>query len=457
MNALRSERGAILVQVAVAMLALVAFSALTVDYGVMWSSRRQAQNSADAGALAGAMALAYDDPADFARARLTASGAGHLNKVFGLQPNIDPNSDVSFPACPPGSPGLPDTCVRVNVYRNSIKDALPTFFAPLFGLMTQGTQATATAQIGTGNASDCLKPWAVADKWAEHVKVVSENGPNTTWGASDTWTTDMTFDKYLANGQGGIDPSIAAQGFVPDEYRAPGTNGSTDPGTGFAPFLSDGVTPSSDYGQVLALKLGSGQTGDRISAGWFKALDMPCVGPDCPQNSGANKFEYNIRGCSGVNLGVGDTIPVETGNMAGATGHGTYQSTGQDPLALVERDPNAYWDPQTGITSSCVTNNSCPGGTAYSMSPRIVPVPLFDVDAYLAANPTGSGGVVTITNIFGFFIITPQNAEDLGFDIGNGNTNDTVYGVMVTIPGLTTGSSTIPVQSAFLRQVILVR
>ena len=51
-----SERGAILVQVALALLALVAFTMFVVDYGVFWVGRRQAQNAADASALAGALA-----------------------------------------------------------------------------------------------------------------------------------------------------------------------------------------------------------------------------------------------------------------------------------------------------------------------------------------------------------------------------------------------------------------
>ena len=44
------DRGAILVHVAFALLALMAFASFTVDFGVMWASRRQAQNAADAGA-----------------------------------------------------------------------------------------------------------------------------------------------------------------------------------------------------------------------------------------------------------------------------------------------------------------------------------------------------------------------------------------------------------------------
>ena len=49
-----SERGSILVQVGVAIIVLIAFTAFVADYGLMWVARRQAQNAADAGALAGA-------------------------------------------------------------------------------------------------------------------------------------------------------------------------------------------------------------------------------------------------------------------------------------------------------------------------------------------------------------------------------------------------------------------
>ncbi len=59
-----SERGSILVQVGVAIIVLIAFTAFVADYGLMWVSRRQAQNAADAGALAGAIALGFDDFAD---------------------------------------------------------------------------------------------------------------------------------------------------------------------------------------------------------------------------------------------------------------------------------------------------------------------------------------------------------------------------------------------------------
>jgi hypothetical protein len=53
MSRITNERGAVLLQVTVALLALLALSGFVFDYGVMWVSRGQAQTSADAGALAG--------------------------------------------------------------------------------------------------------------------------------------------------------------------------------------------------------------------------------------------------------------------------------------------------------------------------------------------------------------------------------------------------------------------
>ena len=160
------ERGAVLVHTAIAMLTLMAFSALVIDYGAFWVSRGQAQNSADAAALAGAVSLAFDDPDDVPRAQSAAAATGTANWVWGAAPSILPATDVQLVTCPPGAPGLPDTCIRANVYRSVARsNALPTYFAQIMGITTQDVRATATAQMLTGNATDCLKPWAVAEHW----------------------------------------------------------------------------------------------------------------------------------------------------------------------------------------------------------------------------------------------------------------------------------------------------
>ena len=92
---LRHERGAVLVHVTVAIIGLLAFSALVVDYGVMWTARRQAQNAADAAALAGAISMTFTKPGDFDAARAMARSIGRQNAVFGIAPNITQGSGDS--------------------------------------------------------------------------------------------------------------------------------------------------------------------------------------------------------------------------------------------------------------------------------------------------------------------------------------------------------------------------
>ena len=80
----RGERGAVLVNAAIAMIGLISFSALVVDYGILWSARRQAQNAADAGAMAAAVSLGlrgfrqsarWPEPRRSTRRAPTSSGA----------------------------------------------------------------------------------------------------------------------------------------------------------------------------------------------------------------------------------------------------------------------------------------------------------------------------------------------------------------------------------------------
>src|SRR5262245_56166235 len=102
-NRVDDERGAVLIQVAVSLLALLALSSFVFDYGVMWASRGQAQTAADAGALSGALSLAFDSPTDQEGARARAIAVTARNRVWGQAPNVI-DSDVTFPACPPGAP-----------------------------------------------------------------------------------------------------------------------------------------------------------------------------------------------------------------------------------------------------------------------------------------------------------------------------------------------------------------
>ncbi len=120
----KSEQGAILIYVAVAILVLVGVTMWVVDYGVLLLARNQAQNSADAGALGGAIAMAYDDYADrtdTGAAKLSAHALALANDVIAEDPIVDITTDVYFyPDDPPKFPATcaDDSCIRVDVYRN---------------------------------------------------------------------------------------------------------------------------------------------------------------------------------------------------------------------------------------------------------------------------------------------------------------------------------------------------
>lgn len=420
------ERGAVLVHAALAMLALMAFNALVIDYGALWLSRSQAQNSADAAALAGALSLAFDDPDDIPRAQGAAAAAGVTNLVLGDPPSIIPATDVTLIPCPVGAPGLPDTCIRAEVFRSAARgNALPTFFAQIMGINSQDMRATATAQVTTGNAAECMKPWAVGDKWDENWE---DGAPN-----AGPWTTDSDFDKYEKVGNQYLpDPSVT----TPDVYIAPTAN---DPGTGFTPFDADG-NPTSDYGMPLTLKVGSAQDG--LSAGWFQALDLP--NPDGSSGSGATSYRNSIKNCNASVFAIGDTIPVETGNMIGPTGQGV-DGGGPGGLGLTQKDPGATWNNTTKSVEGSCAPGICADGLWYARSPRIVPVPLFSMDAFFAGSPNGKT-TITITNIMGFFI------EGM---CGPGNRD--VCGRLVAIPALTKGGGSVDETASFLRKVLLVR
>jgi Flp pilus assembly protein TadG len=399
------SRGAVLVHVAVALLMLTALSAFAIDFGLFWLSRAQAQNAADSGAMAGAIGLAYDsatDKTDSGPAKQSALTAALKNLVWGAAPAVNVTTDITFPACPDGSP----SCVRVDVYRDGAHgNALPMFAGSLVGLTSQGIRATATAEAMAGNATSCLKPWALIDRWQEF------------WPAPGPWTVNSTFDKYKNNGT--LDPKITR----PDVYTAP-TGNST--GSGFAPLDSSGnYTP--DYGMQLTLKTGAANL---FNAGSFQALDLKCPGGAC--------YEDAIKTCVGTTELIGGKVTLETGNITGKTKQGTYT----DSDSLCKQDPSAHWDPSL--------NNGHGGvaGSKFGVSPRLVAIPLISPDD-LALAKNGKATDVPIKNIMGMFIECPPIVNP---------PSDTVIGRLALIPGeKASGGGNVGAPSSFLKVIALVR
>ena len=155
--------------------------AFVVDHGVLMVARGQAQNSADAAALAGAVSRAFDEPTDAAPASdgMTVQSINAMvdRHIIGGDAGTVTGRTWSW-ACPAVSP-WPGRCVRVNVFRNGEEGSplLPMFFGQAVGLQSQGTRATATAIAAHANGSKCLKPWIIPDMWEEHTAPTDEFNP----------------------------------------------------------------------------------------------------------------------------------------------------------------------------------------------------------------------------------------------------------------------------------------
>jgi hypothetical protein len=406
----RSERGAVLIMVVVAMVALFAFGAFVIDYGVMWVSKAQAQTAADAAALTGVIALSFESATN-AVAQNKAVAVAQANPIWGTPPNVAAG-DIYIEACPPTLAWGPATCVRAEVFRNQGRSPLPTMFAPLVGVTTQGVRATATARSVAANAANCLRPWVVADKWAE----------STPGG----WTQHSMFQPPA------------------DVYTPPSASG---PGTGFSNKDANGNPV--DAGLQMTLKLahsGPPATPGTLTAGWSMAVDLP--------NANNPNYANNISGCTTATVGIAPpseqclTADTSRGCLDVFTGAqtGPVANPNGDLAQLIATDSGAYWSGGAVVGSNA------------AMSPRIVPVAVFDPALYISRGYNGTNGIIKLVNILGFFIEGKCSGtfyHEPYLDCSNNN-ND-IVGRLVSYPGLVSATAGTVAGAAFGQVVVLVR
>ena len=477
----KRERGAIIIHVAFALLALLGFSAFVVDMGVMWVSRGQAQNAADAGALAGAVGLMRDGGSSTEAAKSAlqwtngnaifgaANSAANVRVTFsGASGTCGPSCDISpIPPC-----GAQPGCVRVDVFRlapdrpyrssTTLGAPIPTLFGPLIGITQQRVRATATAEVASGNMVRCMLPFAIADRWSDSF----DENVNTAWFAND--------GNHLSG-----DP---IGGWSPNDLYQDAAGGGTD--SYIPPYHTGhtGWTVTGDYGRQLVLK--DGEVG-QFSAGWANKVDLP-------GSTGADDYRRDIRGCNPTPVGIaaenetcagyppsGTTVPearvgclgVSSGLSAGPTDQGIEDNGGGGGLSpLVAQDPGAQWswsvagpDGQTGGVVNA-------GGALNMSSARIRPVAVLDISRYMTnancVNQAGTGCTVKVVNIIGFFVegmcdtIRDAGRLDAGVTCNPANNiaKNEVVGRIVTLPAsFAAGSGEVTENAAFLQVVRLVR
>ena len=374
------ESGMFLVFVGLGFMGFLICATLAIDVGQFMVARSQAQNSADAGALGGAVALVFDNYAD-----RSAAGPAVQNAVMMAQANQVIAQDVSVTTADVTFP-TPER-IRVDVFRTGGRgNALATLIGGFFGLTEADISATATAEVVPANAATCVKPWGIPDKWIEM--------------QTPAWDPNVDeVNMYVENGKGKGNPLPN-----PDIYHGVGGGGYT------------GYDPSPqglDYGIQVCLK--PGNPAQAINAGHFYPLAMP-------GGNGADWYRDNIQGCwPGVGE-IGDLIPVEPGNQIGPTGQGVQ--------ALIDADPNAFWD----TAADEIVSDQSP-------SSRTVVIPVFDPNVYELGRQSGRLDI-QIANFVGFFI------EDM---VGND-----VLGRVIPNVGLIRGDPNGGPQGSFLRAIRLV-
>lgn len=354
----RDERGMTLIMVGLGFLAFLSATMLAVDVGNLMVARTQAQSAADAGALAGAVALVFDDFDDRSasgpavQSAITASTSAS-NQVINQLVSVNAG-DVTFPTL---------ERVRVQVHRTGARgNPVATFIAPMIGIDKVDVGAVATAEAVPANAATCIKPWAVPDKWEEH--------QTPAWDENDE--VNMFYETGPNKGNPLPDPDI---------YR---------------PYDQENYTgykqsrQGPDYGRQILLK--PGNPNQTINSSHFFPIALP-------GGTGASWYEENIPGCWPGLAEIGNMIPVEPGNMTGPTTSGVAN--------LIAKDPSAYWDDVNDEVHS-----------SYHPSPRIVVLPVFDPFVYEDGRQKGRLDV-KIANLVGFFIEDLQGNSVLGRIVPN--------------------------------------
>jgi len=334
------ERGMMMVFVGLGCFAFLAATTLSIDVGLFMTARTQAQTSADAGALAGAVALFYNDFNDRTSsgpAVRSAINTSQANRVIGGTVSVT-SADVTFPKDPSGQP----TLVKVDVYRTSARgNPLPTLIGWLFGVRQVDIVATATAQSAPANAETCVKPWTIPDKWIE-----KSSPPNGQY--------DLGTDIY-------IDASD--------------------------PLNYTGYDPNRDKGTEVILKPNNS---DKTFPSMYNEWAIP-------PSRGAAWYRDNIESCNTYIQPIGDPLTSEPGNKVGPTDQGTQ--------ALIDKDPNAYWD----MGCNCVK-----GSAFLSGSPRVAAIPTYDPQYYESGKKNGRNADLKVANWIGVFVESISNGEVTG-------------------------------------------
>ena len=421
-----------MILVAVAMVAIIAMAALSIDVTTLYLVREEAQRSADAAALAAARVLSLSGvtgdpnnvqgslssspwPAACSAATQVAQAAANQNAVGGTVANSVTvtflyNGTTTDCTSPTGGFAInPQVQVKV------IRQGLPTFFSRIWSRGSNSVSATATAEVFNPSNSGTIAP----------------------------------------NGIVPVNPRCVKPWIVPNR----------DPGNAGVPFVS--LTDGSIQNPGIQLYPGTG-TGAVIGESFTLTADCKTGNPNCngglqdnPPQNGPSTLEYvptliqttavafpacaddsdyqkaiggcdqsTVYACGIVGGGAQADLTFDPGKPSGDTSAATqcliHQSGGQDVL-----DNNVFpFQMRAGLGNPVVTSGVITSSTS------IVTVPIYD-DKQGTASPVPFTVVQPPVTIVGFLQVFINNVDI------NGNPNVTVLNVAGCSNTATTSTATV--------------
>ena len=188
------ERGITMILVALAMIAIIAMAALSIDVSTLYLAREEAQRSADAAALAAARVLSLSGvtgdpdnvqgslsnspwPAACSAATQVAQAVANPNAVGGAVANTVTVTFLYNGATTDCTSTTGGFAINPQVQVKVIRQSLPTFFSRIWSTGSNSVSATATAEAFNPSNSGaiapngivpvnprCVKPWIVPNR-----------------------------------------------------------------------------------------------------------------------------------------------------------------------------------------------------------------------------------------------------------------------------------------------------
>ena len=466
--------------VAIAMVAIIAMAALSIDVITLYLAKQEAQRSADAAALAAAKILSVSgitgDPSNGSSnwgaicgpddgtnglATRVAKGVANQNLVGGATTTTPTVTYSSGGTSNVDCTALNTTGFGVNpvVTVQLSRPSLPSFFSRIRGNRGNSISATATAEVFNSSNSDnsgssptgtvipvqprCVKPWVVPNQ-NPFSPAKNSSGQYCNQGAG-------ACNKIVGNADG----AIQSQGISLNGNGANGIIGATfwlvadchhnaptctirranGPAANYG-SASPNVKPIPNLlyvpGQVTTTPIGvpsctSGDDFEKAIEGCDQPTNYTCGVP--PSAGGNNGVDLSLNPANPTSNGVACLIHQ-------ASNADVSEPTGQDYLNLFMA-PSAYPFQILAGSSNPLVASGLPSGTPITVSPSIVSLPIFDEAAVTVTSGNASG--VTFVGFLQVFINAVDNTGNVSVTVlnvagcGNG-TNPVGSQVMANSP-----------------------